>query len=226
LACSGYVYGLAMAKAFIGSGMLTNILLITGDTYSKYIHPGDRATRFLFGDGASASWITVAPGDNIGVRDLICATHGADHEKFIIRAGAHRLPRSPATSEETIDTHGNVRSAEHIYMDGLGVLNFAKMKVAPLVRQLLARNQLSFADIDVVIFHQASKMAMDTLAKVLKVPPEKAYSNIGNVGNLVSTSIPAALKDAMDAGVAGPGKRLLLVGFGVGLSTAVAIVDI
>jgi 3-oxoacyl-[acyl-carrier-protein] synthase-3 len=111
-------------------------------------------------------------------------------------------------------------------MDGLGVLNFAKMKVAPLVRQLLARNQLSFADIDVVIFHQASKMAMDTLAKVLKVPPEKAYSNIGNVGNLVSTSIPAALKDAMDAGVAGPGKRLLLVGFGVGLSTAVAIVDI
>lgn len=226
LACSGYVYGLAMAQAFIKAGMLSNILLVTADTYSKYIHPGDRATRFLFGDGASASWIAAAPPDGRGVVDLVCATHGADHEKFIIRAGAHRQPRNAETAREATDTHGNVRSPEHIFMDGLGVLNFAKIKVAPLVRQLLERNRLSFTDIDLVIFHQASKMAMDTLVKVLKVPPEKAYSNIGNVGNLVSTSIPAALRDALDDGAVAPGQRVLLVGFGVGLSTAVALLDI
>ena len=96
LACSGYIYGLAIAQGLIKSGQLSNILLVNADTYSKYIHKKDRATRALFGDGAAVAWITHSESDE-GIVDIQCATYGKGYDKFMIPAGGLRKPVNEKT---------------------------------------------------------------------------------------------------------------------------------
>ncbi len=223
LACSGFVYGLAVAQGLIASRLSTDVLLVTADTYSKLIHPGDRSARTLFGDGAAATWLDGA--ETGGLVDVICATSGRDHARFVVPAGGCRLPRSAETAVEVTDGSGNVRTADHIHMDGLGVLAFVTSKVPPQVRALLARQQLTVADVDLWVFHQASRITLETLTKLLDIPPDRLVDNLAHVGNTVSASIPLALKAAQDAGRVRPGMRILLCGFGVGLSWATALVE-
>ncbi len=225
LACSGYVYGLALAQALIVSGMVTNVLLITAETYSKYIHMQDRSSRVLFGDGAAVSWIT-ASNSSSGIIDIKCSTFGENYDKFIIPAGACRMPSSEKTAIPETNASGNVRTLENIHMDGMGVLTFVNKKVPQEVRSLLSRNELSVEDIDLFVFHQASKIVLDSLTRLLRIKREKVYRNIAEVGNTVSASIPIALKDALDNGAMSSGARVLLSGFGVGLSVASAIIEI
>lgn len=200
LACSGYVYGLAMAQGLLASRVASSILLVTADTYSKIIDPDDRGPSTLFGDGAAATWITAG---NRGLVDVVAATSGRHHEAFMV-------PRGSST----------------LRMDGARVLAFVQANVPGQVNELLARNQLGVDNIDLFIFHQASGLALDSLRRALGIPNERMYSNLEHVGNTVSASIPIALRDAMDDGLAGPGSRILLCGFGVGMSWASAIVDL
>ena len=225
LACSGYIYGLQLGASLIDSGAATRVLLATADTYTRYIHPGDRATRCLFGDGGAVS-ILAKSRNGRGIRDIRCGTAGTHYEKFIIRAGGMRVPRSPATACESTDQSGNVRTAEHIHMEGLGVLSFFNATVPGAVRDTLGRNGLSIADIDLFVFHQASQIALDSLANALRIPREKMVYDLAETGNLVSASIPAALNRALQSGRARPGQLALLCGFGVGLSWGTALVDL
>jgi 3-oxoacyl-[acyl-carrier-protein] synthase-3 len=225
LACSGYVYGLQIAASLIGSGTCQRVLLATADTYTRYIHPGDRATRCLFGDGGAVSVIGSARNGH-GVRDIRCGTAGKHYEKFVIPAGGMRVPRSAETSRVSIDRSGNIRTAEHIQMDGLGVLSFFNSTVPQSVRHVLDENGLSVADVDLFIFHQASQVALDSLATALDIPPEKMVCDLAETGNLVSASIPVALCRALDCGRAKRGQLALLCGFGVGLSWGTALVDL
>jgi len=199
LACSGYVYGLAQGHALLTAGLASSVLLVTADTYSRLIDPDDRGPRVLFGDGAAATWMV--SGER-GLVDVSLATSGREHRAFMV-------PKGSST----------------IKMDGLRVLGFVESRVPPHIRALLARNGLSIGDIDLFVFHQASRLALDSLARILGIPAERMYSNIDRVGNTVSASIPMALRDAMDEGVLKPGHRTLLCGFGVGMSWATAIVD-
>lgn len=225
LACSGFIYGLAISRGLLLSGAAGNVLLVTADTYSKYIHPGDRGARVLFGDAAAVTWLGLsAAGD--GISDIQCATSGKDGGKFMIPAGGSRLPRSEKTGQPVTDRSGNVRTPEHIHMDGLGVLSFFNSRVPGHVRGILERNQLTVADVDLFVFHQASKVVLDYIIGALKIPPEKAPCNLRDIGNTVSASIPIALKDAMDHGQASPGQTVLLCGFGVGLSWGSAILEL
>jgi len=225
LACSGYIYGMQLADSLIRSGSAKRVLLATADTYTRYIHPGDRATRCLFGDGGAVSIIAASPGTR-GIRDIRCGTAGAQYQKFIIPAGGMRVPRSPETAKETLDSSGNVRSAEHIKMDGFGVLSFFNATVPVSVNETLARNHLSLADVDLFVFHQASQIVLDTLRTAMKIPVEKMVIDLAETGNLVSASIPVALSRAFDRGQAKPGQLALLCGFGVGLSWGTALVDL
>lgn len=200
LACSGFVYGLAQAQGLVAAGIASSILLVTADTYSRIIDPDDRGPRVLFGDGAAVTWIT--SGDR-GLVDIAVATSGRDHRGFIVPKGSNVLR-----------------------MDGLQVLGFIQSHVPAQVSELLARNGLSVEDIDLFVFHQASRLALDALRRLLRIPEERMYSNLERVGNTVSASIPMALRDAIDEGRAGPGSRVLLCGFGVGMSWASAIVDL
>lgn len=218
-ACSGYVYGLVIANSLIVSGTAENILLVNADTYSKYINKKDRSTRSLFGDGASATFITSASSDT-GIIDFDISSSGKGFENFYIPAGGCKLPYSKASLAEKTDDNGNVYTDLDIHMDGMGVLNFFRNKVTQQVRALLSKNKLSIDDIDLFVFHQASKVALDSLSAALKIPPDKMYVRLTNVGNLVSASIPVALKMAMDEGKLRTESKVLISGFGVGLSWA------
>ena len=222
LACSGFVYGLALAQSLIAGGIARDVLLVTADTYSKHIHPQDRAARTLFGDGAAATWISASESDR-GLVDVQCATAGKDHRMFIVPAGGCRLPRSAATSVPKAELGGSVRSQDDIYMDGAGILAFVEAKVPPQVRDVLERNDLTIDDIDLVVMHQASKVTLDALNRSLEIPPDKAFTNLRHIGNTVSASIPIALKDAADQGRLRPGGLVLVSGFGVGMSWATGI---
>jgi len=224
LGCSGYIYGLALSRGLLCSGVAEDVLLVCADTYSKYIHMEDRSTRVLFGDGAAVSWITAS--ETIGrVLDIQCCTSGKYYDKFIIPAGGCRMPRSAATSVLEVDSSGNMRTRENIHMDGMRILTFVKSKVPQQIHQILARNDLVIDDIELFIFHQASRMALDSLRRLLKIGPDRIHVNLSDVGNTVSASIPIALKDAMDKGRVSSGDRVLLCGFGVGLSWGSAIVE-
>jgi 3-oxoacyl-[acyl-carrier-protein] synthase-3 len=144
----------------------------------------------------------------------------------MISAGGMRTPRSAATARETTDQSGNVRTAEHISMDGVGVLAFFNATVPCAVREILAGNQLCLDEVDLFVFHQASQLALDSLVTALRLPREKVVFDLSETGNLVSASIPVALSRALTSGRAKPGHRVLLCGFGVGLSWGAALVDI
>lgn len=223
LACSGYIYGLRLGSSLIESGAATRVLLATADTYTRYIHPGDRATRCLFGDGAAVS-ILAPSEDGRGIRDIRCGTSGRHYQQFMIPAGGMRLPHSCETGREVVDQSGNVRTAEHIVMDGLGVLSFFNKTVPASVREILAANDLMLQDIDVFVFHQASRVALDSIRTALEIPAGKMVIEFADTGNLVSASIPVALSRALEKGSAQSGQLALLCGFGVGLSWGCAIV--
>ena len=225
LACSGYIYGLQLGGSLIHSGVARKVLLATADTYTRYIHPGDRATRCLFGDGGAVSILAESPNGR-GIRDIRCGTAGTHYAKFMVQAGGMRVPRSPETSRETVDRSGNVRTAEHIQMDGLGVLSFFNATVPGSVREILSRNGLSLDDVDLFIFHQASQVALESLMSALKIPREKMVYDLAETGNLVSASIPVALSRALQSGRARKGQLVLLCGFGVGLSWGAALMDL
>jgi 3-oxoacyl-[acyl-carrier-protein] synthase III len=216
LACSGYVYGLAIARSLILSGTASKVLLATGDTYSRYINKGDRSARVLFGDGAAVSLVTGSDSE-AGIQDLMLATSGKHHRKFYIPAGGCR-EQALAEVPPEMDASGNLRTRNDIHMDGMAVWSFIQSTVPKQIRSLMERNSLSPDAIDLFVFHQASKMTLDSLTRALRLNPEKVYLNLAQTGNLVSSSLPVALKNALDEGRIRPGNLILISGFGVGLS--------
>jgi 3-oxoacyl-[acyl-carrier-protein] synthase-3 len=218
LACSGYVYGLCIARGFIETGMAKNIMLITSDTYSKYINEKDRSTVNLFGDGAAVTIISNSDKEESGIIDAKLSSSGKDYKSFYIPSGGSRLPKNKNSRELTKDSSGNIRHSENIHMNGFAVWKFISRIVPQQIQEILRKNDLSTGDIDFFGFHQASKLTLDSLAKALKISNDKIYTNIGNIGNTVSSSIPILLKDAMEEKKIKRGDLVLLSGFGVGLS--------
>ena len=223
LACSGYIYGLAIAHGLLSTGIATKILLVTADTYSKFIHPDDRSARVLFGDAAAVS--VLVPDAESGMSMFSLDSHGKEYAKFYIPAGGCRFPRSPETAKEFRDAKGRVRCDDFIQMDGMGVWSFINSAVPKQIRSHLDKFQMGVEDVDLFIFHQASQMTLDSLTRILKIPPAKTHNNIASVGNTVSASIPIALADAVRTRGLPLGRRILLSGFGVGLSYGSVLYD-
>ena len=224
LACSGFVYGLAIAHGFIHSGLARKLLLITAETYSKLVNPKDRSCMCLFGDGAAATLVSVSPS-SAGIIDIELGSAGQLWKSFHVPAGGFRLPKSENTSVESVDSTGNVRSQNDIHMDGLGVWGFINSKIPRQIRNLLTRNQLSIKDVDLFLFHQASKMTLDSLVRILGLSDQQMFMNLENIGNTVSSSIPIAIRDAHDQGRICQGDRVILSAFGVGLSTGTLLMQ-
>jgi 3-oxoacyl-[acyl-carrier-protein] synthase III len=222
LACSGFVYALGIARSLLVSGMANKILVVTADTYSRLIHPGDRSSRCLFGDGGAATVVGTGP-KGWSVLDMTFGTSGKQHDRFIVRAGGARLPRSDETAREVTDRSGNIRTAEHIAMDGLGVLSFFSSVIPGAIAKLLTRNGLSTEDVDLFVFHQASKVTLEGIARSMGLSPDRCVLDMATTGNLVSASIPTALSRAEKAGRIHRDGCVVLCGFGVGLSWATAL---
>lgn len=222
-ACSGYVYALQLAQALIVSRMARQVLVVTADTYSRFIHPEDRSARSLFGDGAAATLVEASDGPS-GILDVLCGTAGKGFEQFYIPAGAARMPRSAETQVVVADSSGNRRTLEHIHMAGREILQFVGAVVPRQIETLLSRNEFSLADVDLFVFHQASAMALDVLTRTMGLDPQKVFRHLAIVGNTVSSSIPLALEAARQQGHARTGMLAVLCGFGAGLSWGTALV--
>lgn len=223
LGCSAYIYGLSLAQGLIASGTATRILLIMAETYTKHIHPMDKSVRTIFGDGAAATLVSVADTDGIG--RFVLGTDGRGYEKLIVPSGGMRLIPSPETAVEHTDDSGNTRSRDHLFMDGEAVFSFTITTVPKTVKETLEKNHLALEEVDLFVFHQANKFMLDFLCKKCKIPPEKFYMNFADCGNTVSASIPIALVRAAQDGVLRPGMKVMLVGFGVGLSWGATIIQ-
>lgn len=222
LGCSAYIYGLAMAKSFISGGVAKCILLVTSEVYTKHIHPMDRSARTIFGDGAAAS--LVIEDDIEHIHAFCLGTDGSGAENLIIPAGAMRNPKTIKTAHEYSDGE-NTRTKENLYMNGQEIFGFTIKTVPKLVKDVLEKNALVMDNIDLFVFHQANKYMLDYLRKKIKIPEERFYVNLEDTGNLVSSSIPVALQRAAQEGRLQNGNRVMLVGFGVGLSWGATIID-
>lgn len=201
LGCSGFIYGLATAGAYIASGLARKVLLLCADTYTRYIRPDDRTARTVFGDGGAAVLLEPASnGESIG--PFVFGTDGRGYDKIIVRGGGLRHPAEPA----------------NLSLHGPAVFMFTKERIPACVRELLQKGDCDLSAVDLFVFHQASKLVLDELQRTLAIPAEKLVRNYELIGNTVSASIPIALCDAFAAGTAARGQRVAFVGFGVGLS--------
>ncbi len=214
-ACSGFVYGLYLAKALVESASARRVLFVTAESYSKWFNANDRGPATLFGDGAAAALVSEGPE---GISPVALGTDGKGAGIFCVPAGGARRPRSAESAVERADPYGNRRTPENLLMDGAAVLAFVGRVIPEFVRRFMAESGETWDTIDLVVFHQGSRLALESLAERLQIPREKVFTNLESVGNTVSASIPIALWDAHAAGRLRPGMRVLLVGFGVGMS--------
>jgi 3-oxoacyl-[acyl-carrier-protein] synthase-3 len=217
LGCSGFVYGLSLAKGLIETGQARRVLLLTADTYSKLIHPLDKSVRTLFGDGAAATLVGECEADAPQIGPFVFGTDGSGAQNLIVPAGGYRTPRSDETALAGADDSGNMRSADHLYMNGAAIMAFTLREVPAAVARLQAITGVALADYDVVAFHQANGFMLERLRAKLGVDPAKFALRLERCGNTVSSTIPIALEPL----IGGPqSRRALLVGFGVGYSWA------
>ena len=212
LGCSGYVYGLALAKGLIESNVANNVLLLTAETYTKYIHKRDKGNRTIFGDAASATLVSTIGFAEIGCFDL--GTDGDGSKNLIVKTGASRNPNP--LEDVVFDKSGNPISSDHLYMNGSEIFNFTLETVPDLVETVMEKNALQKEDIDLYVFHQANKYMLDCLYDLMEIDETKTFEYMAEVGNTVSSTIPLALCEARKQGKL-KGK-VLIAGFGVGYS--------
>ena len=218
LGCSGYVYGLSLAKGLIGSGVAKNVLLITSETYTKYLHPRDKGNRTIFGDAASATLVST---DGWGeIMEFALGTDGAGAENLIVRSGCRRMPAQQ--NDLAFDENGNPISSDYLYMNGAEIFSFTQEAVPILVENTLAKNAMTKDDIALYVFHQANKYMMNFLRKKMKIDEEKFYYFMERVGNTVSSTVPIALKEAQNEHKTTG--NILLAGFGVGYSYGAVVI--
>lgn len=227
MGCSGYIYGLSLAKGLIETGQAKNILLLTAETYSKYIHPMDKTVRPLFGDAATATLIVAKEAEDEGIRGFVFGTDGSGYDKLIVPVGAMKYPYSTTTIKETTDDYGNTRSNANLYMNGAAISDFALEVVPKTVECILEKCQMNKSDIDYYVFHQANKFMLSFLQQKCELTEYPYWNDVQEYGNTVSNSIPIALVDVIKANnISANLKNVMVVGFGVGLSWAGCMIDL
>lgn len=210
LGCSGYVYGLSLAKALIESNQARNILLLTGDTYTKLIDPTDKTVKTIFGDGASATLIISREVNATGISSAALGTDGSGGDNLCMKSQGLRKV---------------VGQDSFLRMQGPKIFEFTLDVVPKVIDDALLKAALRFEDIELFVFHQANAYMLEHLRKKLNIPHEKFWVAMAFCGNTVSSAMPIALKEAQKAGILTGKNKVMLVGFGVGYSWAANIVN-
>lgn len=215
LGCSGCIYGMAVAKGLIATGLASNVLLLTAETYTKYLHPDDKSNRTIFGDGAAACLISKEKGlAEIG--DFVFGTDGSGADNLMVKTQGARFPERTGLSTE--DDDGHVNREDYLYMNGSAIFNFTLDQVPPVMKQLLEKSGLGKDDIDYFVFHQANKYMLSTLRKICGISKDKFHIDLEHTGNTVSSTVLISLKDCLAQGLVQSGMTVMTCGFGVGLS--------
>lgn len=218
LGCSGFIYGLSLAKGLIAGGMANNVLLITSETYSKFIHPKDKSNKTIFGDAAAATLISSETGF-CSIGNFVFGTDGKGADNLIVKQGGMRFPVS-SDNEDISDEFGNVRNDKNLFMNGTEIFNFTGEFVPKLTEAILEKSNLTKDSVDLFVFHQANKYMLNHLRKKIKIPEEKFFIAMQHCGNTVSSTIPIALYEAQKEEKLVNIHNLILAGFGVGYSWA------
>jgi 3-oxoacyl-[acyl-carrier-protein] synthase-3 len=213
--CSGFIYALAMATNAIESGACHQVLIIGSETLSRITNWKDRDTCVLFGDGAGALLLRQGNGPG-GVLSTALGADGTGAEWLILPGGGSRNPASAETVAEGLHT---------IQMDGRKVFRFATKSIPAATRKLVQQAGIQLKDVDLLIGHQANLRILQSAAERLELPMEKVFVNIERYGNTSAASIPIALCDAVEEGKLLPSHRVVLVGFGAGLTWAAALLQ-
>jgi len=220
--CSAYVYGLATAQGLISSLGVRRVLFLATSALSNTFHREDRSSNFVFGDGASATLIEYSEDERIGPFEF--GTDGNGYNKIIVEDGRGKNPITAKSSEEVRDQHGNVTTRANFRMDGVGVFLFSVRTVPEMVQSLLGKSGYQIDDIDHFVFHQPNRFLNETIRKKCGIPEEKFRHDIDRTGNTVQSTIPIALKHMLNEGKIKSGDKVVLAGFGVGLSWMSTIV--
>ncbi len=219
LGCSGFIHGLGLAAGLIGTGQAGRVLLLTADTYSKFIADDDISTRSIFGDAGAA--VVVEAGRGL-LGPFAYGTDGSGADNLIVATGGLRQPSEWADGSYR-NAIGERRAGAPLFMNGPEVFNFTLAAVPQAVAALLAKAALSLETIDLIVFHQANAMMLEALRRKMGLPVEKFFVSLTETGNTVSSTIPIALCQAVEAGRLQPGHRVLSVGFGVGYTWAATL---
>ena len=219
LGCSGYVYGLAIANSFVESGLARNVLLLTGDTLSKYLHPLD-LNRLLFGDAASATLVSANNG-MASIGEFVTGTDGSGFEDIIIRNGGNR--NKNRTGETITGSDGIIRFSDYFDMNGEAVFDFTIERVPKMVDDCLEKNHIHKEEVDLYVFHQANKYMLNTLRKLITLPQGSFLIDLAETGNTTSSSVPIGLVNSLNKGILHKNMTVMIAGFGVGLSWASGI---
>jgi 3-oxoacyl-[acyl-carrier-protein] synthase-3 len=225
LGCSGFVYGLSLAKGLIASGIAKNVLLVCGETYSKFLNKADKGNRTIFGDAASATLISnqvSGLSGKIGAFDL--GTDGSGAENLIVRAGGMRQPFGSRKEEHAI--HDMTNADANLAMNGPAIFNFTSVNVPDLVTGNVKKNNLAMEAIDHFVFHQANAYILNHLREKINVEKERFPIRMDFCGNTVSSSIQIALRTLQDENTIKSGDTILLAGFGVGYSWGAVVIEL
>jgi 3-oxoacyl-[acyl-carrier-protein] synthase-3 len=215
-ACSGYAYGLWVVAHLLSAGDAKRALLLVGDTVSRLASPYDRATAPLFGDGGSATALEWNESAAPMYFEMGSDGRGARH--LLVKAGGFRHPATEETGMRTVREGGNLRSDEDLYMNGTEIFAFTIREVPTLGNRVLQRAGWTLDQVDAVVMHQASLFMMQHLAKKMNIPSEKLIVNLEDYGNTSAASIPLALTGNLAEQLRHQPRRLVLLGFGAGLS--------
>jgi 3-oxoacyl-[acyl-carrier-protein] synthase III len=222
LGCSGYTYGLVLAKSLIESGNANKVILVTSDSYSKYIHPKDLINQLIFGDAATASLITNKGRNKINAFE--CGSSGKGWDKLIVRNNFFDVRKKK--SEEKFYGKGNIYTDDHLFMDGPAIYEFSIKEIPGLINRVMEKNKLTVDQIHKFIPHQANAFLLKSICTFSNIGKEKLFLNLDNYGNTVSSTIPIALKEYSRSLTEKTVLNILLAGFGVGLSWSAGILNL
>ena len=227
LGCSGYVYGLSLAKGLIETGQADNVLFVTSEAYSKRINPADYKNLSLFGDGATATIISSQRGSDLELSGEILSftfgTDGKDYDKLIHFSSGVCIPDK--SEKYGVSFNDTSFGEDYLYMDGTAIFNFTLSAIPGLIQYTIDKNDMTSADINLFVMHQANKFMLEAIRKKAKIQQDKFYISMKSVGNTVSSTIPIALKSAISEQKINHGSKVLLAGFGVGLSMAGCVIS-
>lgn len=226
LGCSGYEYALGLAKGLIESEQVKTVLILTGETYSKYIHPEDNTVVPLFGDAATATLVEGLDADVSGIQGMTYGTDGSGFRNLIVPIGGMRQRWQDTSVEEIVDKYGNKRTNQNLYMNGSAIMNFALEVVPPCVENILQKTGVAKDEVDYYVFHQANHFMLQYLQQKCDLLDANYWNDVKDYGNTVSNSIPIAIHDMMCANPDKDLHHVMLIGFGVGLSWSGCMVDL
>ncbi len=212
LGCSGFVYGLAVADGLIQSGVARRVLLVTAETYSKYIDADDRSLRTIFGDGAAATLIDAA--DTASLWGFEFGTDGSGADMLIVGEGGSR----PAA--DAIPPRHRKRWKSRLYMDGPSLMNFTVEAIPRMIDKILQKGGRTDSQIGHYLMHQATWKMLDQLRLRMGVSVDRVPVDMADIGNTVSCTLPILIDRMRRGGKLTVGSDNLLIGFGVGLSYA------